>query len=295
MSPQLVGVLWAVAAMLAWGGTDFLLQRESRKLGIRKTLFFVSAVACLGLLPFVWNDLPSLFAMSARTLWLLGAAAIAMAVTTLLDTAALQAGKLAVMEPVLSAELPLAAILTAALWNEEIGALGWVLVIVIFIGIVLAATEHHKQLHYHRRVLEKGVAFAAATALCTAFLDLLVGATSQQTASPLLTVWLVWTFGGLVWLGYLAMSKEVRALPEDFRRNAGGILSLGVLNAGAWAAFALATLSIPIAITTAISEGYIVITIFLGLYINRERIRWHQKIGVAVVVAGVLTLAIVTG
>src|SRR5882724_694905 len=194
MDPRLIGVLFAVTALLAWGCVDFLIQRESRRLGIWNTLFFIAFTGSVTLLPFVWHDLPRLLSLPARSLWLFAGVAAVMTITSLWDSEALKDGKLAVMEPVLSAELPLAAVLTAALWGESIGFLGWILVVTIFAGIILAVTEHHKQLHYHRRLLERGVAYAAATALCTAFLDLLVGAASQQTMSPLLTIWIMWTF-----------------------------------------------------------------------------------------------------
>jgi drug/metabolite transporter (DMT)-like permease len=295
MDPRLAGVFAAIVALLAWGGVDFLIQRESRRLGIWNTLFFIAFIGSVTLLPFVWHDLPILLSLPAQSLWLLVGVAVVMAITSAWDSEALKNGKLAVMEPVLSAELPLAAILTAALWNESIGFVGWMLIIAIFSGIVLTVTEHHKQLHYHRRLLERGVAYAMATALCTAFLDLLVGAASQQTTSPLLTIWVMWTFGWIVWLGYIIRRGQAHTLLTNLRRDTAAILSVGVLDTIGWGAFAVSTLTIPIAITTAISEAYIVLTIFLGFFINHERIRPHQKIGVAVVIVGVLILAAVTG
>src|SRR5205085_1915775 len=125
-----------------------------------------------------------------------------MMIASIVDFKALKEGKLSVMEPIISTELPIAVILAVAFWGESLTLLGWLLIIVIFIGSILVVTQHHTHLQYHKRIFEKGVLFAIAAAVCMAILDVTMGA-SSQTSNPLLTVWVVWVCAGSISFIYL--------------------------------------------------------------------------------------------
>jgi drug/metabolite transporter (DMT)-like permease len=59
----------------------------------------------------------------------------------------------------------------------------------------------------------------------------------------------------------------------------------------AWVSFAKATTFIPIAIATTISESYIALAVLLGLFVNREKLRTHQILGITLATFGVIILA----
>lgn len=292
MNSNTLGVFFAVIAMFSWGFGDFLIQKVSRTLGIWKCIFFISIIGTIGLIPFVWNDLSTL--KNLHDFWFFGIAAFTMLIASLLDFEALKEGKLAIMEPIISTELPIAAILAIVLWHESLTFLGWILVLVIFIGTVLAVTEHHTQLHYHKRIFEKGVIFAFATALCMGLLDLLMGVSSQE-AAPLLTVWVVWVFVGAVSFIYLMHQNKLKEIKKDFFLYPTLLIGLGILDTLGWIGYCLATVHIPISITTAIAESYVSITIVLGLLINHEHIKKHQELGVLFAFIGVILLALLVG
>jgi drug/metabolite transporter (DMT)-like permease len=195
------------------------------------------------------------------------------------------------MEPIISAELPIAVLLSVTLWHESLSLIGWLLVLTIFTGILLAVTEHHTNLHYHKRILEKGVVFAAMGALTNGFIDLLMGASGQKI-SPLLTVWGVWVIGTLITLAYLILKGKTRELVHDFKKHSSQLVGLSILDTGAWVGFTTAATIIPISITAAITEGYIIIAILMGLIVNHERLRKHQKMGVVLAATGILLLAL---
>jgi len=48
-----MGITFAFLALAAWGIGDFLIQRTARKFGAGEALFYITAVATVGLLPFV--------------------------------------------------------------------------------------------------------------------------------------------------------------------------------------------------------------------------------------------------
>ncbi len=206
----------------------------------------------------------------------------------------LKEGKLAVMEPIISAELPIAVLLSITLWGESLSFVGWVLVLVIFLGITLAITKHHTHLHYHKRIFEKGVACAAVGACMNGLIDLLMGASSQKI-SPLLTVWSVWMIGLMITFAYLAYRGEGRKLYADFLRYPRELIVLGILDTGAWVGFTFAVMHTPISITVAITETFILVAIFMGVFVNHERLRRHQMFGAMIAALGVILLASIAG
>lgn len=78
------------------------------------------------------------------------------------------------------------------------------------------------------------------------------------------------------------------------KANPGPIIGQSILDNTAWVAFAFATIFIPISIATTISESYIALAVFLGIFINREKLRPHQMIGVVLALVGVIALSALT-
>ena len=51
----------------------------------------------------------------------------------------------------------------------------------------------------------------------------------------------------------------------------------------------------PIAITVALSESYVIIAVLLGMYVNKEYLHKHQKIGLGIALVSVVVLSYITG
>src|SRR3989338_11631757 len=100
-----IGIIFALVAMLCWGFGDFLIQRSLRKIGDWETLFIISAVGCIVLLPFVWTGLHHLFEPGSGKIILFSAGAV-LFVAALLEFEALKRGKISVIEPTWSIEIP---------------------------------------------------------------------------------------------------------------------------------------------------------------------------------------------
>ena len=56
----------------------------------------------------------------------------------------------------------------------------------------------------------------------------------------------------------------------------------------------VAPASTAISISVALSEGYIIITVLLGMYVNKEFLGKHQKIGLFLAVVSAIALAYFT-
>src|SRR3989344_6472211 len=120
--------------------------------------------------------------------------------------------------------------------------------------------------------------------------NVLVGVSGQET-SPLFAIWAINVIHGTLTLLWLIMrGKLAHLLPRQGGRRL-HIALMSIFDNAAWIFYAYAAVLIPISITIAISESYIILSVLLGILINRERIKSHQKVGIAVAVISVIILA----
>ncbi|MBX4181383.1 DMT family transporter [Candidatus Parcubacteria bacterium] len=285
--PHYVGLTFAFIALISWGFGDFFIQQTTRVVGSWKALFFIGIVGLLGLFPFVKDDLASL---NIHNILLLGVLGVIVVFAALFDFEALREGKIAIVEPILGLELPITVGLSLALANESLSRTQLVLIAFVFIGIILAITEHRTHLHYHKRIFEKGVILAGVGAIGMALTNFLVGV-SSQSISPLITIWFAHSLLAVVCGIYLIYKKEFRNLISDVRNYPKPIIGQSILDNVAWVSFAKATTYIPISIATTITESYIALAVLLGLFVNREKLKTHQVIGITLAIIGVITLS----
>lgn len=281
------GILFAFIALVSWGFGDFFIQKTTRIVGSWKALFFIGIVGLIGLFPFVKNDLTTL---NAANLLLLGLLGVVVVFAALFDFEALRQGKIAIVEPIIGLELPITVGLSLTLANEALSFLQLFLIGIVFIGIMLAITAHHTHLRYHKRIFERGVILAGIGAIGMALTNFLVGVSSQGI-SPLITIWFAHSLLAVVCGIYIFYKGEFINLVSDFKNYSKPIIGQSILDNVAWVSFAKATTFIPIAIATTISESYIALAVLLGLFVNREKLKQHQIVGVALATIGVITLS----
>lgn len=288
MSATLLGLVAALGAMLAWAFGDLAIQRGTRLFGDWATLFLVGLVGMIGLAPFAYGELAQLTREQINFFLFAGAVTL---VAALFLFEGLRRGKLAVIEPVFGLELPFTVAFGVWLGGEQLSLALYGLIAVIFIGLLLTVTREVRHLHFHRTMFERGVAVAAVGAVAMGLVNFLTGAAARDT-SPLLTIWFIHSLVAVACLIFLLGSGEWQHVWRTVRRYPLRAVQTGLLDNIAWVCYATAMTLIPISIATALSESYIVLTVFLGFFVNRERLRLHQLIGVIVVVVGVVSLAL---
>ena len=289
---MLTGIVFALLALLSWAFGDFLIQRTVRAVGDLRTLLWIDGIGAIVLLPFVVRDFPASFYNSAGLT--LATAGIVIFFTALMEFEALRRGKISVIEPVMSSEMLVTVALAVTLWGEKLSPLHLLLVGTTFVGILLAVTIHHTHLHFHRRIFEQGVALAAGGAITMGVVNFLVGA-SSQSVSPLFVIWWSNVVTLALAVGYLAFRGGFGALAADLRSHGKLILGVSVVDNAAWVFYALAASLIPIAIATTVSESYVALAVLLGIFVNHEKVRWHQGVGIAIAIGSVLLLSVFTG
>jgi len=287
-----LGILFALCALFGWTFGDFFIQRGARTVGSWRTLFYIGAMGGLFLFPFVYQEIGPAFSHWNNAV-IFGLLLLVTLFAALFQFEALKSGKIAIIEPVFSIELPITVGFCLVLWKETLNVVQALLMLTVFVGIMLAVTIHHTRLHYHKRIFEKGFVLAGIGAIGMALVNFLTGVSSQGT-SPLLTIWILHGGLSIICLAYLFWSGEIKQLLWDFRRHRNTVLAFSMFDNFAWISFAFAVRYIPISIATTISESYIALTVLLGIFVNREKLKPHQLAGIALTIIGITILSVIT-
>lgn len=287
MSVEL-GIIFAFVAMLAWGFGDFFIQKSTRKFGDWETLFLISFFGAIVLFPFVVKDIPELFSFEDNRLFVLLGASSVITFAALLDFEALKRGKLSVVEPIYALEIPIAAFLAFFILNEVISSYQLLLIITLMFGLILISLKSY---HFSRKIwLERGVIFVFLGTLFMGVANFLVGVGARIT-DALMINWFMSIFMAIITFSYLLSKKRATKMKRDLLSEKKLLFSMCFLDNIAWAAFAFAMTLAPIAIAVALSESYIIIAVLLGMFINKENLHAHQKIGLVIAIISAIVLA----
>ena len=286
-----VGIGLAFVAMLAWGIGDFLIQKSTRKVGDIEALFFVTAFGAVVLLPFVYKNIGALFASSSDTMLILAVLCVVLLLAALLDFEALRVGKLAVVEPIWSFEVPVAALLAFFILGEEVTVLQILIIVALLVGLALVSLK--KEFRLKHLWLERGTLLALLGAVFMGAANFFMGWGARVT-DPIMANFVTDVFIAVVTGLILFRRGNVGASIRDMSRNGSVLLQMSIADKTAWVAFAFAMTLAPIAVTVALSESYIIIAVLLGLALNRELLCRHQKIGLALAITAAIILAAIT-
>ncbi len=282
-----IGVIFAFIAMIGWGFGDFLIQKSTRKVGDWETLFLISFFGIIILTPFVYKDIPSLF-LFGTGFWLMVLASVILLFAALLDFEALKEGKLDVVEPIWSLEIIVSAFLAFLILKESIKLIQIIMILFLITGLILVSFRSKfsaKRIH-----LEKGVALAAMAAVLMGAANFFVGYGSR-VSNPLMMNWFLSVFLTVISFIFIFMNYNFKSLAKNYKTQKRIWWGMCIFDNLAWIAFAFAMTLSPIAIAVAISESYIVIAVLLGMFVNKEVLLKHQKIGLVLAIASAIILA----
>jgi drug/metabolite transporter (DMT)-like permease len=279
-------ILLAFGAMVGWGIGDFLIQRIVKKIGAAETLFWTTVFSSIILIPFVWRDLQLLTMASLPGLFILGIIGF---LSGVIHFKALKIGKLAVLETILSIELPLTIILGLIFFKESLSLLQVGLIALLFIGIILISISFEKV--HNRDWLEKGAVLALIAGLLVALYNF-VSASQARALSPLIAIYVPWLVCCLICWLYIRQKRE-KNLIQNFKLNWRLILIMVIIDLLAWLAYTFAVAKEELAITISITESYVVIALILGVIINKEKIKVVQYIGALLAIGSSLLIGLV--
>ena len=282
-----LGILFAFVALIGWGFGDFFIQKTTRIIGVHKTLFFICIGAAVVLFPFIFHEIASYTRADYHSIAILS---LIIFIYALVIFRAFEKGKLSVVESVIAFELPLTVMLGVFVGGETLTLKQFLLFIMIFVGIALAAASKLDHLHYHKRLFEKGVIWAFGAAFLSALTNFYVGTYSQHM-SPLFVIWATHSMLAVLCGAYIVYRDELRSLASDLKKHTGPIVAQSIFDNSAWIGYAFATSFIPISLTVSISESYIALAALLGYFLGREKLNRHQILGAIIAFVGVIFLA----
>ena len=287
MEAQL-GLLFAFVALLGWGFGDFFIQKTTRLIGVVNTLFLICSSAMLVLAPFVYNEAFAYSRDDYQAILILSGIIFFYA---LVIFRAFEKGKLSVIESVIAIELPLTVALGVFVGGETLSLKQFLLFMVVFAGIALAAASRLDHLHWHKRIFEKGVVWAFGAAFLSALTNYFVGDYSQNM-SPLFVIWATHSMLAVLCGVYIFTRGEFSRLWQTIRKHPVPVVGQSIFDNAAWIGYAFATSMIPISLTVTISESYIALAALLGYFLGREKLNSHQIVGAIVAFVGVFFLAL---
>ena len=286
--PFELSILATFGAMLSWGIGDFLIQRTVRKIGDLEALTFIGIIGSLALLPFVLKDLH--FLLQTQNLIILLILGIITFLAAISDFEALKQGKLSVIEVILEIELPITIALGFIFFRETLTLVQAIIILLIFIGLILVATKSYHLKNFLKR-LERGVIIGVVAAVAMGFVNFLTAVSAKNT-SPLLAIWMPWVIFTIICIIFLVKRNDFSNLINNVKSYPSLIISMGIIDTLAWVFYAFAVVKNEISITTAITESYPAIALFLGLWFNHEKIDWHQYLGAALAIIASIILAL---
>lgn len=294
--PTALALLPAFIAFLAWSFGDFSIQRAIRRVGSIGALFFIGAFGFVVLLPFAWTSLPSVL-LNRQILLLLGLTFIVTLAAALFEFRALGEGKLAVVEPVLSSELAITALVGILFLGEQVTRTQILLAGFVFLGIMLTVSRrepHHWWGFWKKRsILERGVLAGAFGAIAMSLANIYTGLSSQST-SAVTTIWFIHTSLAATCLIWMFVQHQLGSVMSRAKQHWRPVLAESILDNVAWVAYAAAVRTLPISITVAITESYIVLASLLGIVWNHERLQLHQFFGMGVALVAAIILAVIS-
>ena len=280
-------ILLAFIAMLCWGLGDFFIQRNVRRIGNLESLFFLCLIGAVGMLPWVASEYALL--LSPENLFFLGLLGLLTFGVAWLNFEALKQGKLSVIDVLLELELPVVIVLGFFFFRESLSFWQGVVIGILFIGIILVALEKFSLKHLFKR-LEKGALIAVAAALGLGLLDFFTAA-SSRSINPLLAIWFPYVIVAGVSAFFVFRKQRISKMLRMSRPYSWWILGMAVFDTLAWLAYAYAMKLENIAVITAITEAYPAVALFLGIWLNKERIQKHQYAGAGIALGASFALA----
>ena len=276
----MVAVALGLTASLAWGTADFLGGLKSRTLNLLAVLVASQAVALILLAAAtgIRGDGPP--AAGGLALAALAGAGGVLGLAAFYRGLAI--GAMAVVAPIggLGAVLPVA---VGVATGERPGALAVAGIALALAGVVLSSREEGDG--GTRMAAGVGLALLAALGFGT-FLTAMDAAGDGDVLCALLMA----RCASVALLG-VAVAIARPALGE-LRGHEGAVLAIGVLDMAANGLFALAATEGLVSVVAVLSSLYPVVTILLARAVLGERVRASQQLGVALVLVGVVGIAL---
>lgn len=293
------GLLFGLVAALGWGLTDVSAAITGRRLG---PIALAALAQSLGLAVFVALAVATGVALDATIAFEAALFGLVAGIGYMSAFAALRIGPLAVVSPVMATYGALTVVLAVVFRGERLGPTDWLGVAFATAGIALAGLVADGG---WRTVRPVGIGVGFALLADVGFAVSTVGLTAPIQAAGWLPTMLisrganvalvVLVLGMTLALRPALLAGAARADRTAIRRIAAGIVAVGLLDAGATISFAVGletSVTWLVGLTSSFGPA---IAIVFAVGAMGERLRGSQWLGLALLGAGVVVLALPFG
>jgi drug/metabolite transporter (DMT)-like permease len=280
------GFVLGTLSAITWGLADVLVTYVSRRGGFFKTLLLsqIFGLALLVVVALALDDLPGPSTAQLLALVALGPVAVAAYAGFY---RALELGPIAIVSPIASANGAVVVLLAVLVLDESLTAMQALGCILVLGFIVLAAREPSSEPgegngNGIRLALIASIAFGGY---------LFVLATMSDELGWLVPILIARSVTVAI-VSAVAVARPPPSPGTLGRLGVLGCVAAGLLDACGYLVYNRGAEVGEVAITSAAASAYPVIPILVGLFALRERIAWHQLVGVGGVLCGMVVLSL---
>jgi drug/metabolite transporter (DMT)-like permease len=280
------GFVLGTLAAVSWGVADVLVTYVSRRGGFFRTLLLsqVFGVGLLLVVALAIDDLPGPSAAQLLALAALGPVAVAAYGGFY---RALELGPIAIVSPIASANGAIVVLLAVLVLGESLTAVQALGCFLVLGFIVLAAREPSGE-----RAQGEGNGIRLALVASVAFGGYLFALATMSDDLGWLVPILIARSATVAIVSAVAVARPPPSPGALGGLGLLGCAAAGVLDASGYLVYNRGAEVGEVAITSAAAAAYPVIPILVGLLALRERIAWHQLVGVGGVLCGMVVLSL---
>lgn len=281
----MISIVFGLGTAIFFAASTLLSARATKIIGPWSVVAWVSLTGLVLVAPFAALDgVPSGLTGSNTAWWITSGAGNVMGLV--LTAVALRVGKVGVIAPIVATEGAIAAVI-AALLGESIMPIVAFLLLVIVVGVVLAAAGKDPAPIPHERPL---LAVLLSTAAAASFGVALYATGSLSDELPISWVLLPSRAVGVVAILIPLIVTRKLVLTKA---TAPLVVAMGVTEVLGFTSFAIGA-QYEVAITSVLASQFAPIAAVMAYVLFRERLGRQQVLGVAVIVVGVAFLTAVT-
>lgn len=294
-------MLFGLVVALGWGLADLGAAIAGKRIGSFRTLLIAQASSVV-LLVVVIPLTGTAIVMPLEHLWIAILDSILAVGAYLCLYRSLELGPVALVSPIAAAYAAITILLAVLILGEQLSAMAITGIAASLVGVVFASTDLRELFDRGKRLAGPGVPWALA-ALALFGVGTYVFAWLAQLddwAGPSLVARVTAT---IVLGAAFLLTRRRRAAravkapdaPESHPLDRKGLAiaaGTGAVDVAGVAVFAIGSHRAPISIVTAASVAWILIPVFGGIFLFRERPTWSQLAGVALVALGLVLLGL---
>jgi drug/metabolite transporter (DMT)-like permease len=280
------GFVLGTLAAISWGLADVLVTYLSRRGGFFRTLLLsqVFGVALLVVVALTLDELPGPSTAQVLALVALGPVAVAAYAGFY---KALELGPIAIVSPIASANGAVVVLLAVLVLGESLTAIQALGCCLVLGFIVLAAREPDTA-----PAEGNGSGIRLALIASIAFGGYLFALATLSDDLGWLVPILIARSVTVAIVAAVAVARPPPSPGALGRLGIAGCICAGLLDACGYLVYNRGAEVGEVAITSAAASAYPVIPILVGLFALRERIAWHQLVGVGGVLCGMVVLSL---